>query len=509
MTWLQWYFRPRHHASLREKRWYLVGMFWFPLVGGIHVGVLGLALLLHVTPLIWANLCFSIPAFAVAAISLRLGREGLAFRIGTLELLVHAAVGVHAIGWSSGVQLPLFAAPLLLGSRAHRAERFAVAGIVIVELLYLRTLGPPAVALDSTVLAVIFAVSALVAVGVTAYLVIGLDGASTDLEIALVRERERSEELLRREVAYQVAERSRELGASLALPGAALDARRLSIGERFAERYEVVAPLGEGGMGAVYEVRRTTDAARLALKAISGEVNSLSAARFAREAEIGARVRHPNLVSIVDVGVSEGVPYLVMELVRGTSLDSCSDRFGDVTWALPILQQIVDGLAALHVAGIVHRDLKPANVLLSFDVAKPTAKISDFGISGFGVAAFGAGPASQLTGTGMLLGTPLYMAPETGSTPTPDASADIFALGVLAFELVSARRPFATPAIMLAMSGSLPVPAFLPDDPSPALHEHIIACLAEDPARRPGIQALRAILGSHITHPVPDHSRRG
>ena len=111
----------------------------------------------------------------------------------------------------------------------------------------------------------------------------------------------------------------------------------------------IVRALGEGGMGAVYEVVRATDGETFALEVVTGGVSRAGAIRFAREAEIGARVRHPNLVSIVDVGLGDsGAPFLVMELVRGDALEERRDRFGDAAWAMPLLRQIARGLATLH-----------------------------------------------------------------------------------------------------------------------------------------------------------------
>ena len=320
------------------------------------------------------------------------------------------------------------------------------------------------------------------------------------------RERARSEELLKRELSHQVAERSRELGAVLAKSDATLGVRRLSPGERFAERYRIVAPLGAGGMGAVYEVERVTDGEKLALKVVLGEVSGSSAARFAREAEIGARVRHPNLVSIVDVGVSAGVPFLAMELVHGGSLESLRERFGDTAWALPILRQIAEGLAALHDAGVVHRDLKPANVLLT----EAGAKISDFGISRFEAIedstinaeadTMAAAPkkSAELTGTGVVMGTPLYMAPEGAkSARALDASADVFALGIIAYEMLTGREPFLVPAFVLAMAEQpVPVPAPMDDAHVPAALEGlIVGALSGDSSRRPRARALAVMFG--------------
>ncbi len=164
-------------------------------------------------------------------------------------------------------------------------------------------------------------------------------------------------------------------------------ADRLSPGDTFDSRYLVVRALGAGGMGDVYDVERATDRRRLALKVVTAALQAKQAARFAREAEIGARLHHENLVSIVDVGIAAGAtPFLVMELVQGGSLEDKRARFGDTRWALPILRQIASGLAELHANSVVHRDLKPGNVLLveGNGGAAPIAKISDFGISRFG-----------------------------------------------------------------------------------------------------------------------------
>src|SRR6185436_18744278 len=187
---------------------------------------------------------------------------------------------------------------------------------------------------------------------------------------------------------------------------------------------------------------------RLALKVVTGSVTGAQAARFAREAEIGARLEHENLVRIVDVGVSPaGAPFLVMELVEGKSLDERRERFGNATWALAVLRQVGRGLQALHDAGVVHRDLKPGNVLLSGDVESPRARISDFGISRFNTLpsaadvdamADTADPAKGLMGASMtkagaLLGTPLYMAPEAArGAQAIHKPADVFAFGLIA-----------------------------------------------------------------------------
>ncbi len=169
-----------------------------------------------------------------------------------------------------------------------------------------------------------------------------------------------NEELLR-----QIEQRSRRLLEAL------LGSERvpvpttvaLAAGSTLGEVYKVVRNIGHGAMGAVYEVERTTDRQRLAAKVLSGDGDQTSLIRFAREAQLLAKLSHPNLIRIVDVDVSiSGTLYLVMELVRGTTLRHQRPRYGDAPWALAILRQVAVALAAVHQRGIVHRDLKPANV---------------------------------------------------------------------------------------------------------------------------------------------------
>jgi hypothetical protein len=322
------------------------------------------------------------------------------------------------------------------------------------------------------------------------------------------------------ELRRQVAERSRDLSEALGKLDISKP-RLLHPGDDLDSRYRVIRSLGTGGMARVYEVERKSDQKLLALKVLEARQSGTDLARFAREAEIATQVAHPNLVAVLDVGVSHsGVLYLVMELVAGGSLEEQRERFGDVDWALPILGQVASGIAAIHAVGVVHRDLKPSNVLLAGSGGAPTAKITDFGISslrqidahletlslnsadGFeptfpDPAARAARSGGQLTEAGAVLGTPLYMAPEQvsgGHAVRP--AVDIYSFGIMAYELVTGRYPFrSAPAVDRLRGRPTAVPPLVAAAPlDPAIGALLTRCLLPTPTERPSAGELAAAL---------------
>src|SRR5262249_18351834 len=227
--------------------------------------------------------------------------------------------------------------------------------------------------------------------------------------------------------------------------------------------YEILAEVGRGGMGIVYKARQTQLGRVVALKVMPAGVGAdlEQRRRFRLEAEAVARLQHPNIVQIHDVGEHEGQPYLVLEFIDGGSL---AHRLDGKPWPAEGAARLVEDLArAIHEAhqhGIIHRDLKPANILLrrksEIRNAKSETKTedtaSDFGfrvsdfeprITDFGLAKFLAG-ASQQTQTGDILGTPAYMAPEqaTGQNNRIGPATDVYALGATLYELLTGRPPF-------------------------------------------------------------------
>jgi TolB-like protein/Tfp pilus assembly protein PilF len=255
--------------------------------------------------------------------------------------------------------------------------------------------------------------------------------------------------------------------------------------------YQIVEPLGAGGMGEVYRARDTRLERDVAIKVLSASfaADPERLRRFEREARATAALSHPNILAIHDVGSHEGIPYLVEELLEGESLEQ---RLARAPLAVPeatgIAVEIARGLAAAHRRGIVHRDLKPANVFLTAD---GLVKVLDFGLAKLvervpiDEAQTLAEAPTTATGIGAVLGTVAYMAPEQARGLPVDQRADIFALGVVLFEMLAGERPFRgetrTDTIVSILKEDPPrLPASVPA----ALTAAVMRCLAKDPAER-------------------------
>lgn len=257
----------------------------------------------------------------------------------------------------------------------------------------------------------------------------------------------------------------------------------LAAGDLFAGRYEVLAPLGRGGMGAVYRVLDRKDGAERALKVLHATAEDEHAiVRFRREIEILSRIRHPNVVQIFDFGVDEGRMFFTAELVEGENLRAVLRRRG--VFAAPEVAQIGATLAAAlsvaHANGVVHRDVKPHNVMLG-----PDGKLTllDFGI------ARGAGiDMNTITATGVMIGTPEYMSPEQFQGLRVDPRSDVYALGVVLYEMLAGALPFHgdTPiALGIRHQTEVPPPIRTQRPNVPAWLERIIMkCLAKQPSNR-------------------------
>jgi serine/threonine protein kinase len=205
--------------------------------------------------------------------------------------------------------------------------------------------------------------------------------------------------------------------------------------------YEIVAPLGAGGMGEVYRASDPRLGREVALKVLPAELyrDESVRARFELEARAASALNHPNIVSIPDIGQDNGVSYIVTELVHGESLRQViAQGRMPARKLIDVAQQIADGLAAAHAAGVVHRDLKPENILITRD---GRVKIIDFGLAKqlFSGAAGTAVSAQTLTMPGAVMGTIGYMSPEQIRAQSVDQRTDIFSLGIILHEMASGK----------------------------------------------------------------------
>ncbi|MCX5747332.1 MAG: serine/threonine-protein kinase, partial [Proteobacteria bacterium] len=260
--------------------------------------------------------------------------------------------------------------------------------------------------------------------------------------------------------------------------------------------YEIQRKLGAGGMGVVYRALDSRLGRQVAIKVLPESMrhDTDRMRRFEREARTIGALNHPNLVTLHDVGTHDGTPFLVTELLDGMSLRQRLDEGRlEPREAVRIAGEIARGLAAAHGAGVTHRDIKPENI---FVIGDDRVKVLDFGIAKLaqkdddgtaktmeGVGIGGAGPAH--TGTGMVVGTPGYMAPEQLGGADVDARTDIFALGVVLYEMLAGRRPFASESGIEESYAILKqTPRDLPTNVPVAVARVVRRCLEKKPAAR-------------------------
>jgi len=268
------------------------------------------------------------------------------------------------------------------------------------------------------------------------------------------------------------------------------------IGTTLQSRYRIEAELGHGGMGAVYRAHDTLLDRDVAIKVLTAPAGSDVRERWLREAQSTARLNHPNIVAVHDAGEADGTPFIVMELIEGESLFNRKPQSLDEI--LSIARQICAALDHAHSHGIVHRDLKPENVLITPD---GTAKLMDFGLA--------RSATSRLTQEGALVGTVFYLSPEQALGQTVDGRTDLYALGVMLYEMTTGQLPFTgdNPLTIIAQHIHSPVapPHTLRTDLPPALEAIMLKLLSKDPADRfaSAREAAQALAGQIAVEPGP------
>lgn len=257
-------------------------------------------------------------------------------------------------------------------------------------------------------------------------------------------------------------------------------------------KYEVRGPIGEGGMGFVVRARHLTLQEEVAIKFLKPAGGGTEAIeRFVREARAAAKLKNEHVIRVHDVGVHEGMPYIVMELVAGQSLGDRVDAEGPLPpdLAVDLVLQACDAMADAHAHGIVHRDLKSGNLMLTQrGDGTPFVKILDFGLATAPLEDPSGPRAAGITSTNTTFGSPAYMPPEQiRAAKNADARSDLWALGVILYELVSGRLPFeadTVPGILAAIAADPPRPLAEVRPEAAALWPVVERCLRKDPAER-------------------------
>ena len=231
-------------------------------------------------------------------------------------------------------------------------------------------------------------------------------------------------------------------------------------GKILVERYHIHGRLGQGGMGSIYTAHDNILDRSVALKTVPrNNLNDIELVRFHREGKAASTVRHPNVIQMLDFGVLEsGQPFIVMELIRGISISQLLKERGtqSILFTLQILEQIAEGMKAVHKAGIVHRDLKTSNIMIVDLETSPLVRILDFGIA---KSVAGEEQVSTVTRAGQIFGSPNYMSPQQIRGEPLNQQADVYSLGCIAFEMLTGRTMFEGDTVLELVTKHMNEPA--------------------------------------------------
>jgi serine/threonine protein kinase len=271
------------------------------------------------------------------------------------------------------------------------------------------------------------------------------------------------------------------------------------------EYFTLERELGQGGMGTVYLARDTRLNRAVAIKTLKSDLARKPAAkdRFLREARVAAALEHECVVPIYYVGEDDGIPFLAMPLLKGRGLDHHLKANGGslpVADVLRIAAQVAGGLAAAHAVGLIHRDVKPSNLWVDADGRR--VRVLDFGLARYET------DESNLTASGIIVGTPAYMAPEQARGRAVDARADLFSLGVVMYQMLTGVRPFTGPDTVAILSSlaldTPPAPRELRPDVPAELSALVMGLLDKEPQNRPASADVVRVAVERMAGPTTD-----
>lgn len=284
------------------------------------------------------------------------------------------------------------------------------------------------------------------------------------------------------------------------------------LGRRLADKYEITAIIGRGGLGTVYRGVQHPIGREVAVKVINPQraTDAALRQRFLREASAAAALKHANLVALYDYGEDAGELFMVMELLEGHELREALDQAERLTPAMTIdiARQICDGLGHAHERGLVHRDLKPENIMISRNAAgELRVRVLDFGIVKVIREDALAGEAGHETKAGVVIGTPAYMAPEQAYARGIDQTTDQYSLGVMVYEMLTGTLPYSKGSDFEVMTAHCikPIPPMPPEaEVPPALEAVVRKAMSKDGGDRyVSIEAFGAALAVALTAPPP------
>lgn len=321
----------------------------------------------------------------------------------------------------------------------------------------------------------------------------------------------------------EIAIRTKKLLSRLGSPQQARQPNSINISEEPSQtvktprilnnKYKLLEPLGQGGMGVVYLAYDETRGKNVALKILRHEYvsNIIEVRRFAREAAAAMRIKHPHVIETYEYGiVPSGQAYIVMEVLSGCSLMSylMKNIFVSVTWAVKVMSQVCLGISAAHQQGVIHRDLKPNNIFLLNNLGdskeNPYVKVLDFGIAFLQSATDGTEPDSseseRLTDPNIIVGTPEYMSPEQIRKREVNKETDIYSLGIIFYEIICGQVPFvgSDVDVLIAHINAQPTPISQKvRGLDPTLANLIMKMLSKEPEARPSLEEIILLLENY------------